>query len=365
MRIPKLRKKATPTRGVRRVIKEAPSSTDEVPVPEKERFKLPEIDLKKYRAPVGGFLFLVLLLFGIYKGYQYVYHGTHFRLRHVKIGHTRQIEKKEVIRQSGLSWGTNIFKVKPGEVRKKLVEHPWIREARVWRKLPDTIVIEIEEESAVCSVLFLTSGGENNFYLLNSKGQIFKKAETSALKGKFIITGFSREDYNLKPAVISRRLKRVIDMMEVYSSNSARPAVSEVYVKHDSARLILKESTTSVQVDLENYKQQFAVLDQFLANVEIALKDINLIYLDNRENPTRALVIPVIKKEEKDEDDEGKLQSEKDGKKIKTKYTRKHVEKLKADINPLNKKKNKKSSVIARQNANFTKKTNNHLSSNR
>lgn len=69
--------------------------------------------------------------------------------------------------------GTNTLAINLELARKRLLAHPWIREADISRELPAKIVISIKEQVALAAVDF----GER--FLMNEQGNVFKKQVTS------------------------------------------------------------------------------------------------------------------------------------------------------------------------------------------
>ncbi|MBN2725486.1 MAG: FtsQ-type POTRA domain-containing protein [Deltaproteobacteria bacterium] len=362
----KSRKPGKKITGVRRVVTaSSPQISPEKSMEKKKKnIKIPKLPWRKINGALGGILFIVLLFGGIFKGYQYLYHGEHFNLKTVKIGPAKHLSRKEILLLGGLDKKINIFSIKPGKVKKRLERHPWIKKASVSRVLPDTVIVEIVEEEAICGILFSDDGDENDFYLASEEGKIFKKADLKTLRGKYIISGFSRKNFSSNPGLVQRRIGNVIKLMKQYESLNSRPAVSEVFVQGDTASLYLRKHGTSIQLDISNYESELLVFDQFLANIEIALKDIRKIYLDNRENPNRVIIIPVKKpmdNQEKNEPEAEKLFA-------KTKKLQPQMKKQSLVIRKVtagNKKKFPKNTRRARKNPSQSKTRNKYLTSNR
>ncbi len=109
--------------------------------------------------------------------------------------------------------GTNTLSINLNRVRKKLVAHPWIREAEITRGLPATIIITIQEQSALATVDF----GEK--YLMNPAGEVFKKltpADTPRLPTDLpVISGLDAHDLDLDGRFQNDSHHAVMDILEL------------------------------------------------------------------------------------------------------------------------------------------------------
>ena len=303
-------------KGVRRVtrIKKNPSLKQEpAPTPHPARkLKLPKMNFervgkllrsRRFHWGVIGTLFVVLLGFGALLAFNYLFNSPHFSIRKLEISPTTHVEREDLIAITRLKPGTNIFRLSPGHIAKKLVAHPWIRSARVSRVLPDTLRIRVTEQEAKAAVLF--TGGETPhctpgsgecdqtpFYLVNNAGEVFKRALPSELEGQVIITGILRSTYLKDPHGTQRKLARALSMAQVYAQNPARPEISEIFLEGDIVTLFMKKTGTAVHLDIQRFSSLMATFDSFLGGIDFDLGKYSEVYMDNRESPDRIVCIP-------------------------------------------------------------------------
>ena len=250
---------------------------------------------------IAGLLFSAVLALGAYRGYRYLYHSPHFGLKHVEISPTYHVDRETIIAMAGLAHGQNLFGISPAQVRKRLVRHPWIRSVTVSRTLPDTLHIEITEHESVAAILFSGESPcsaqacslENSpFYLINTEGEIFKRATPEELRQKVIITGVHRDLFHKNPRSVQRVIRRSLDLLKLYQENPSRPELSEIHHAHDVIVLFLKNVPCAIHLESTDLPRRLGYLDDLLAKMDLPLEKVRVIYIDDRENPSRIVVMP-------------------------------------------------------------------------
>ncbi len=73
-------------------------------------------------------------------------------VRDIEIEGIVKINYLEVVRLSDIEYMTNIFSIKPDDVKKNIEQNPNLKVLDVRRKLPDTIIIEIEEREPIATI---------------------------------------------------------------------------------------------------------------------------------------------------------------------------------------------------------------------
>ncbi len=128
----------------------------------------------------GLYFFLsVAWLFGMSAGlifaYDIITQTDYFAAHQIDIVGNDRLSESEVIRQADLSPGVNIFSINLTLIRKQLLAHPWVASAKVVRKIPNRLLIQISEHVP----LALIDLGRT--FILNTEGEIF--IEKSGLGG--------------------------------------------------------------------------------------------------------------------------------------------------------------------------------------
>jgi cell division protein FtsQ len=72
--------------------------------------------------------------------------GIGFRVRAVEVVGRRRASAKAILAALGVARGTPILEVDPAVAKARLEQVPWVRSASVYRRLPDTLYIDMSEQ---------------------------------------------------------------------------------------------------------------------------------------------------------------------------------------------------------------------------
>mgnify|MGYP001814575419 CR=1 FL=1 len=100
---------------------------------------------------LGGLLVTAALWLGD-QTVRYAQQAEAFAIREIVIDGNVQLEDIDVRRAARLQIGSNVFEISAENARNHLLQHPWIAEATVIRKLPGRVRIEIVERKPVALV---------------------------------------------------------------------------------------------------------------------------------------------------------------------------------------------------------------------
>lgn len=103
-------------------------------------------------------------------------------VREVKVVGGDHVEAADVATAAGLDEADNLLLVSPPQIARKVEELPWVREAKVDRKLPGTVRVRITERRPA---IVLSIAGEQ--WTLDRRGNVL--TEGSAVKGLAVLTG--------------------------------------------------------------------------------------------------------------------------------------------------------------------------------
>lgn len=169
-----------------------------------------------------------LVAAGSYLGYRFITTSDRFAVRVIEVRGNAQVSVEEIKARMGVVPGDNIFGVELSAMARALEAEPMIERALVRRRLPDTLIIEIEErEPAVLVEL----GG---LYLADREGQVFKRAliERGDGAGLPVITGLGRAEYAEDPEAVAARIREALAAAATYAGSAAatRPALGEINI---------------------------------------------------------------------------------------------------------------------------------------
>ncbi|MDR2945884.1 MAG: FtsQ-type POTRA domain-containing protein [Candidatus Adiutrix sp.] len=117
-------------------------------------------------------------------GYLYVSNSDYFAVKKITIYGLNQISREEVLAVTGLNQPVNILTFNLKDAESRLSALPWMAEAKVSRKMPDMVSIEVREHTPK----LLVSLGR--LYYLNEEGVPFKDLTPGERPDLPVVTGF-------------------------------------------------------------------------------------------------------------------------------------------------------------------------------
>jgi cell division protein FtsQ len=90
-------------------------------------------------------LLTAALCYGAWSGYRWITRSPLFQIAGVDIKGVRQVSDEEIRGMAALFTGQNIFQVDIGAVARKASAHPWVRDIRIERRLPNRISMVFSE----------------------------------------------------------------------------------------------------------------------------------------------------------------------------------------------------------------------------
>lgn len=167
---------------------------------------------KKKRKKKRYFLKLLILIALLAALYLFL-HSDVFNTKTVKVSGSTHFTAGQIQKTAGLKTGTNLFEFSAGDCEKRLEENPYIKEAKVSRKLPSTVEIHVKErqEAAVLAM-------NQQYVVIDDSGfvlQIAAKAPQLTLLSGITVTE-AKEDKAVKVKELTtfRQMLRLLRAME-------------------------------------------------------------------------------------------------------------------------------------------------------
>jgi len=203
----------------------------------------------------------------------------YFRLRSVKITcDSAYVEPAVLASRAGLYDGTSLWDVDVDSARAALEAAPWVREARVERRFPDHVSVEVYRREPIAATL--ASDGP---YLIGQDGVVYreeKRQRYSDLPDVPYLTGWERATSHGESVV---RLRAAIALLR--AAKSAGIVVSQVDVGEDGTLWLFPEAPqVAVRFGREAHRaREMARLRTVLATLPREtddLEEIDLTYAD-------------------------------------------------------------------------------------
>lgn len=106
---------------------------------------------------------------GLFWAYINTFSGHYFQVEVVEVSGLARVEREDLLAKAGFDRPVNIFDVDAGRVEQAMESMAWVKSARVERRMPDRVEVEVEEYEPVA---VLVDGG---FYVVDRGAHIIEK----------------------------------------------------------------------------------------------------------------------------------------------------------------------------------------------
>ena len=183
---------------------ELPPEEEEQP----QRLKKKKKTVKRRRKarPLLGFLVFCLLLFG---GYKFLM-SDFFTVRNIEVEGNHYLTKAQVIADSGLETGWNLFTTKTVPAKAALLEDPYIKLVDIRKQPRDTIVIRIDEREDYAAVPY----GED-YIIIDSEGFVLRVTDIEPILP--LLEGMTVRDMTPGSALQTEEMYLLTDTLDLLS----------------------------------------------------------------------------------------------------------------------------------------------------
>jgi cell division protein FtsQ len=135
-------------------------------------------------------------------------------INNIEIEGARRLSRSVLLEQAGLKPGINLLAVRPTQVERALLSHPWIARAELSRKWPDHLHLKIQERDPVALVQI----GEELLYM-DRQGMLFKPLSPGDPHNFPVITGLTPEQFRHTAGDMPEAVAQAFQLMEVLKKN--------------------------------------------------------------------------------------------------------------------------------------------------
>lgn len=197
----------------------------------RRRKKENSCNIREFRKGKYGIILLILLLCIILTFYFLLY-TDYFKIETIEVYENEHVPKEEIIRLSNLNIGMNIFKFNREKVEENIKKNSFIKDARIERKLSDTIHILITERK----ITSIVSYHDGTFLYLDEDGVVMDHKDTLNSYNKPIITGLENVSFVMgNPIEItpSWLRKSILESISFLEENGLISKISEIHILED------------------------------------------------------------------------------------------------------------------------------------
>jgi len=205
--------------------------------------------------------------------YNFVITAPYFRLAAIHVRGNSRVAESDIAHLSGIGTTENVLTLNTSEISRKIATHPWIREVRIGRELPDRLVIDVVERTPASFVLM-----EGTLYIMDRHGDIFKKVENDDDVTLPVLNGMSFQE------TVDRNLvQQSLLLLEFLAQRKSYPAlehVSEVFGHREYGFSVYTEGGVCLQVGFGNYHRKLERLKPVLVDLSKRNKERIFICID-------------------------------------------------------------------------------------
>ncbi|MDD2400607.1 MAG: FtsQ-type POTRA domain-containing protein [Clostridia bacterium] len=231
-----------------------------------------------------GIFLLVCVLFSLY----FFINSALFNLKSVKIDGCCIATHEEVLKLSGLTLGTNLFKIDLQELNDKVKMHPIIKSLIVRREYPNILNITVTERSPVALIV-----GDGAYFAVDIEGICIRKVQNLQELNFPVISGVVVGGKEQKPGMdlstsgLEAALELIHCMDKVFLANIAEIEASSAY------SLTIK-TIQGVEIrfgEPTELERKFKIIEELLVKNGEIINNQTVEYIDLRYKS-----LPVIKK---------------------------------------------------------------------
>lgn len=197
-----------------------------------------------------------------------------FRIETIRVEGQQHYTQQEILAASGVEKGDNLYLLNKNTVSDRVFGSlPYVRKVRIYRELPSTLVIEIQE-SAVAGILITPEGD----WVLNAEGKIMEQRESSTEYDCAVIDGIELKDpaVGKKAATDEDSSYRFEELLRLLQELEKKGLLSQVQAIH------LGESDMLTM----DYAERFTVCLPWGADYEYKLRSLETVIAELEDNET-------------------------------------------------------------------------------
>jgi cell division protein FtsQ len=220
--------------------------------------------------------------------HRYAQTTPRFAIRDVHVEGAGRLVREDVLATADIKKGQNLFSLDVARAERALLRSPWISSARVTRRLPGTVRIQIaERQPRAIAVIF----GKN--FLVSQDGFPFKQLGEGDPHDLPLITGVSEAALGRDRRAEEERIAQTIALLREYESlpfARGLPPQEAHLSDNGSVSLVVGDKGSTLHLGQPPYRQKLLRAERVLAKTVRAGGKPSVVFLDNAAHPERVVV---------------------------------------------------------------------------
>ncbi len=220
--------------------------------------------------------------------HRYAMTTPRFAIKEIVVEGARRLSRDQLLVLGGIRRGDNVFSLDVERAEQAVLQNPWVESARILRRLPGEVRIEIHEREARALAVV---GGKT--LLVSEDGAAFKQLEPQDPHDLPLVTGLSVLALARDKQAELEQLQGALGLLGAYERlpfAQAYPAEEVHLDDRGHAVLTIGSQGTALHLGAGPWKQKLLRAGRILAKAEASGSLPGVIFLDNEAHPERVVV---------------------------------------------------------------------------
>jgi cell division protein FtsQ len=205
----------------------------------------------------------VLTVVGAAFGVRWLLTSPRFTVAHVDVEGASRVDVERVRGVAAIPADTNVWRLDPATVAARVAALPEIQRAEVIRRLPNRIVIVVDERRPFTLV------HAGRLHWLDEEGRLLEEAPQAVAPSVPVVSGLSEAELTSMNTQPSPRVRDAIALIRtLLRSGSALAAeISEIDVSRNDGPVLYTADAVEVRLGMEEWEERLARLERILRQV--------------------------------------------------------------------------------------------------
>ncbi len=204
------------------------------------------------------------------------------RIREVRFEGIARATAEELLEMSPVRPGDHLLLCDTALVEAALRRHPWIASVEVHRRLPPALEVQVVERRAAA---LADLGG---LYLVDPRGDVFKRASPGDGLDLPVITGIARDEWIERREAVEPLLSGALALADRWAERGLdrRAPISEIHIDAEyGTTLFAGDEGMEVRLGHGGHAEKLSRLERVLAALDAEGRTAEVLHLDNRRRP--------------------------------------------------------------------------------
>lgn len=223
---------------------------------------------------------LVITTVMIY-GYNFIISSPFFQIKETVVRGCKEITEKDILSLAGIKSYQGLLSINVDAVAQRIKTNPWIKDVYIGRELPNRLIIEVHERTAVALV-----NRDKGFSLLDLDGVAFKKLENNDEVEIPVLNGCYSESGE------SELFTKSLELLRYLSTSKEFPTIkniSEIHGHNVFGLSLFTDSGLCIRLGFDSYENKLRRLTPVIADLERKNLKLGFLLIDLND-PTKITV---------------------------------------------------------------------------